>query len=77
LLLDDHIGLFEYAGRAELFGKRLALRHAPAGNDDFRALGDENFRRAQADAAGGARDYRNLAVKPSHIVFSFVKPSRP
>ena len=53
---------------AELFGQRLALRHAAAGDDDFRAFGDEDLRGAQSDAARRACDHRNLAVQPSHVV---------
>src|SRR6201999_1305335 len=45
-----------------------ALRHAAAGNDDLRALIDENLSRAKADAAGRAGDDCDLAVKPSHVV---------
>ena len=53
----------------ELLCQRLALRHAAAGDHDFRAFGDEYFRGPQADAARCARDHRNLAIQPSHGVF--------
>ena len=70
LVLDRDIGLAEDAVRAELFGQRLALRHATPGDDDFGAFGNENFRSTQTNAARRAGDHRNLAVQPSHIVIS-------
>jgi len=67
LLLVGDVGLPEYAGGAELPGQRLALSRAATGDHHLGALGDENLGRAQADAARGPRDYRNLAVQPSHV----------
>jgi hypothetical protein len=61
------IGFKEHAGRAELFGERLALRRAASGDHDLRAFRDEDFRRAQPDAAGGTGDDRDLAVQPPHV----------
>ena len=68
LLFDRDIGLAEDAVGAELFCQRLAFRRAAAGDDDFGAFGDEDFRGAQSDAAGRAGDHRDLAVQPSHVV---------
>ena len=62
LVLDRDVGPAEDAGGAELFGQRLALRHATSGDHDFRALRDEDFRRAQTDAAGRTGDDRDLAA---------------
>ena len=62
------VRLAEDAIGAKLLRQRLAFRRAAAGDDDLRALVDKNLRRAQADAAGGARDDRDLAVEPSHVV---------
>src|SRR5215831_18452791 len=70
LIFDRDVGLVENAVRTELFRQRLTLGHAAAGDDDFRTLSHEDLRRTQADAAGGARDHRDLAVEPSHVVSS-------
>ena len=51
---------------AELLRQRLAFRYAPPRDHDFGAFGNEDFRGAQADAAGRARDHRDLAIQPSH-----------
>ena len=67
LLLHRDVGLAEDTVGAELLGQRLALRRAAAGDDDFRALGDENLRGVQSDAARRPCDHRDLAVQPSHI----------
>ena len=68
LLFHHDVGLAEDAVGAELFGQRLAFRHAAPGDDDFRAFGDENLRGAQSDAACRPGDHRDLAVQPSHVV---------
>src|SRR4030095_1507431 len=71
LILLRDIGLAEDASRAELLGQRLSFRNPAARDDDFRAFGNEYLRRAQPDAAGCARDHRDLAVQPSHFVSPF------
>src|SRR5262245_14304533 len=65
------VGLAEDASRAELLGERLSFRNPAARDDDFRAFGNEYLRRAQPDAAGCARDHRDLAVQPTHFVSPF------
>jgi hypothetical protein len=69
LRLDGHVGLTKDAGGAELGCECLAFGHAPTRDDDLRALGHEDFRRAQSDAAGGPRDHRDLAVQSCHVLF--------
>ena len=56
----------------ELGGQRLALRLAAAGEDDLGAFLHEQLGRARADAAGGSRDDRNLAVEHAHRALPLV-----
>ena len=65
LIFHRDVGLAEDAGRAKLFCQRFALRHAAAGDHDFRALGDEYFRGPQTDAARCASNHRNPPVGQS------------
>ena len=76
LFFDRDVGLAEDAGGAELFGQRLALRRAAAGDHDFCALRDKDFGGPLPDAAGRAGDHRNLAVKPSHVMLPVLAGSR-
>ena len=52
-----------------LAASALALGLAAAGEDDLGALLHEQLGRARADAAGGPRDDRDLAVEHAHAVF--------
>jgi hypothetical protein len=71
LVLDGNVGPAKDAVRAEFGGERLAFRHAAPGDDDFRALNNEDLGGAQPDAAGCAGNDRYLAVQPSHVVLRF------
>ncbi len=68
LLFHRDIGLAKDAIGAEFFGKRLTFRRAAPGDDDFRALGHEYLGGVQSDTARRARNDRNLAVQPSHVI---------
>ena len=62
LVFNRDIGLAEDAASAELPGQGLALRNSASGDYYFGAFRNENFRRAQSDAAGRAGDDRHLAA---------------
>jgi hypothetical protein len=57
----------EKACRAEPLCQRLTFRRATAGHDDFRALGNEDFRGTQSDAACRTCDHRDFAIQSSHL----------
>ncbi len=69
VVLERGVGLHEAAVAAEPGCQRLALGLAAAGEDDLGAFLHEQLGRAGADAAGGPRDDRDLAVEHAHARF--------
>jgi hypothetical protein len=63
-----NVGANEDRLRAEAARQRLALRVAPAGDDDLGAFRDESLRRLGANSAGRAGDDRDLAIECAHFL---------
>ena len=60
------VALYGQDAAADLRRRAVQLRLAPAGDDHLRALRREPFGAGQADAAVGAGDDRDLALKSAH-----------